>query len=193
MSTPEIPGDGWVGPLPPARPRQWHVIAAVLLFVSAGAVGALLYVQPASCGGCNSCGATSGGSAPSGWGDFAIGTPSPGGGPDNHSYQMGVTPSSAFRWGDLSFEVQTSTGGDVVPLPDWGVAALGTSGGAAAPLATYNFTAAHWTTGGSVLMTSGQTLVLELGTTDLVGDGDRLVVTLPNACEPSGSVSVSLP
>jgi hypothetical protein len=179
---------------PQPRPHRWVVIAVVLLFVSAGAVGVLLFVQPQSCGTCSGCGSTSNGPTPIGGAPpLSIGAPTPGGGPENHSYEVPVTPGSGLRWGNLTFGVESSSGVAVAPLSDWSVVAKSGSQGSSSSFGTYNFTSSRWTTGGSVLMTSSQTLVLELGTTDLADRGDLLVVTYSGTCFGSGQTSEPLP
>jgi hypothetical protein len=181
-------------PQPQPRPHRWVVIAVVLLFVSAGAVGVLLFVQPQSCGTCSGCGSTSNGPTPIGGAPpLSMGAPTPGGGANNRSYEMAVNPGSGLRWGNLTFEVQTSDGVAVSPQPDWSVLAKGGSQGSSSSLGTYDFSSSQWTSGGSILMISGQALVLELGTTDLAGAGDRLVVTYSLACLGPGTVYASLP
>ncbi|MCI4327698.1 MAG: hypothetical protein L3K16_08735 [Thermoplasmata archaeon] len=186
--------DDWDDPVPRTKPRRWVVLAVVVLFVSAGAVGVLLFVQPQSCGACTGCGSTTEGPQPIGGAPpLALGSPSPGGGPDNRSYTIEVAPGSGLRWGELSFEVEGSTGGALAPQPDWSLFAKNMSAGSTAPFATYEFGTGTWTKGGSVLMTSAQDLVLEFGTTDLVGQGDQVVATYSTACLGPGTVSEPLP
>jgi hypothetical protein len=155
------------------------VVARVLLFDErlAGSGGR----------GCSTGGPGLGGSG------FAIGTATPSGGPSNNSYNMFVNPSSGMQWSDLRFQVVDSRGANLSPESDWGALALGPPApNSGQPIAGYSFQTQQWNPGASVLMKSGETLTLELGSSDLRSQGDQLVVSVTPSCGLSG-VHVSLP
>ncbi|MCI4337372.1 MAG: hypothetical protein L3K17_09360 [Thermoplasmata archaeon] len=150
-----------------------------------------LYIQLSRPSG--GCGAPPGGNTPLGGSSFAIGSATPAGGPGNHSYTMAVNPSDRDQWVYLAFQVVDSRGSNLTPGSGWSVVAFGVSGQL---IANYSFQTQTWSSGATVLMTSGESMSLRLGSSDLHGLGDKLVVEIsnPNPCTFSGgSVSAPLP
>jgi hypothetical protein len=163
---------------------------AIALVVSGVIVGVVLWgtfvfpFSPPSNVGCSPCGTP-----------FAIGSPIPAGGPGAYSYSMMIAPSSEVHWGATSLEIQSSTGRPLTPISSWMVIILSSGSGNGSPVASYDFATSSWTTGGSVLATSAQVIFLQLGATDLHGQGDNFVMLLSptSSSGQGGTVSVSLP
>jgi len=175
--------------------RLTLVVASVIVVVIAAAGSLELFAWLAPTPGPN-CGSTSG-PTPLGSG-FAIGSPSPSGGPSNRSYSMTLIPEAGVRWSDLAFEVVNSNGAMQPALPSWGVLAVGMPSPDGQPTFSYSFQTQTWSPGATQLIWSGETMSLELGSSDLRGQGDNLVVEIaihPTPCGNSsgGSASVALP
>lgn len=175
-----------------ARPKvaDWRigVIAVVLTAVIVGVVlwGTLGRPAPASSGECGlECGI----------GTPAIGTPQPEGGPNNHSYVMQFTPSSGLTWGQVTFAIEAASGQYAPPNPSWEVLIFNATSGPDQLAATYGFQTGTWSEGAQVLATSGQTIHLELGSTNLKGQGYSFVMIINSnsGSSQAGQVSASLP
>jgi len=87
-----------------------------------------------------------------------------------------------------------ATGTVLVPNSDWSAWAFETGSPSGPPLAVYEFSPAEWTMGPLVRVTSGQSLSLQLGSSNRTGHGDRLVMVDAVACSANqGQVSTALP
>jgi hypothetical protein len=192
MMPPLPPLEARGGPAPRTDSRRWIVVAVAVVATLAGVGATYVFSQTNSCDVCQGCYSSSS-QTPLGAG-FAIGTPTAEGGTSNHSYWMSVTPASGLVWGEVAFEVRSSSGATLVPAPDWNVSIFPSPDGAGAPIGTYDFVTGQWTAGASVSVTSGQVISLNLGTTDLAGQGDSIVLLGPvRACALTGEVSEGLP
>jgi hypothetical protein len=175
---------------PPEFTLRYGIVA---LLVTAAIVGVVLWGtlgRPAPPSSGTPCGLECGVG-----GSLAIGTPNPEGGPGNYSYSMGITPSERLTWGQTKFAVESPTGQNLSPTSSWAILIFPASPTAQSPAAVFEFQTQTWKLGSSVLATSGQTIHLELGSTDLRGQGDHFVVdvTPSAASSASGTVSVALP
>ncbi|MCI4328008.1 MAG: hypothetical protein L3J86_00360 [Thermoplasmata archaeon] len=126
---------------------------------------------------------------------FAIESPVAEGGPGNYSYVMGFTPSSGLTWGEARFEITSSTGQVVSPSPNWTVHILGSGSPVNTTIATFGFQSDSWSSGDHVLATSGQSIDLELGSTNLRGLADHFLMFIAPWAGPEGGgmVSTALP
>jgi hypothetical protein len=126
---------------------------------------------------------------------MAIGAPLAQGGPGNHSYRMPVTPSNGLTWGETSFAIVSSNGLNLTPTSSWAVLILAAAITSNGPIGVYGFESGSWSTGGHLIATSGQTIELYLGPTDLRGQGASFVVFLSSSSGSysGGEVSVALP
>ncbi|MCI4325013.1 MAG: hypothetical protein L3K00_03895 [Thermoplasmata archaeon] len=164
--------------------------ATIALIVAVAIISVVLWAtfelpsSPPPNAGCGPCGSAT-----------AIGTPTAQGGPGDYSYVMGITPSSGLRWGGSSFEITTSSGKLLTPTSSWTVVIFSSGAGGGSPVAAYDFTSTTWTSGWDVLATSGQTIHLELGATDLHGQADKFLLFLTPTPDSGqgGSISTSLP
>jgi hypothetical protein len=179
----------------PRKPRlHWWVFVAILGVAGSLALTAvLLWPTNGSCNTCQGCTPANGAPTPLG-SVFAMGTPVPEGGASNHSYAITVTPASGLRWVQATFLVTDSRGATLSPVADWNVSVRNYSATGGNPFATYDFTTSEWSGDAASVATSGQTLVLELGTTNLTGQGDHFEFLGPiGDCSSSGTVSQTLP
>jgi flagellin-like protein len=89
---------------------------------------------------------------------------------------------------NLNFQVQTASGGIVAATAGWTLNVLSLTG---TTVATYNLLTGLWTLGGSLLLTSQQTLAYM--STGVAGSlsGDNLIVSGSGSFQ--GSISVSIP
>lgn len=177
--------------VPPAGVNLRYGIFALL--VTAAVVGVVLWgtlgqdkPSPGSTG--NSCGLECGASV-------ALSAPNPEGGPGNYSYVMGITPSSGLTWGETRFAIQSATGQNLSPTSTWNVQIYPASPTANDPIAVFGMQTQIWELGSSVIATSGQTIHLQLGSTNLRGQGDNIVLFIePSPSFPHGGrVLVGLP
>jgi hypothetical protein len=89
---------------------------------------------------------------------------------------------------NLNFQVQTASGGIVAAAGTWTLNVLSLTG---TTIATYNLATGLWTLGGSLLLTSQQTLAyMSTGATGSLS-GDNLIVSGSGSFQ--GSISVSIP
>ncbi|MCI4367463.1 MAG: hypothetical protein L3K08_06905 [Thermoplasmata archaeon] len=172
--------------VPAAKALRYGLVAFA---VAVGIVGVALWgslLQPTSPPGPVGCPCGSG---------MAIGTPSAEGGPGNYSYVMGFTPSSGLTWGEARFEITSSTGQVVSPSPNWTVHILGSGSPVNTTIATFGFQSDSWSSGDHVLATSGQSIDLELGSTNLRGLADHFLMFIAPWAGPEGGgmVSTALP
>jgi hypothetical protein len=174
------------GQAPVESPR--YVVVAALISAALVAVvlwGTFVASTPPSLPPCTAleCGSTA-----------AIGSPAAEGGPGNYSYRMTITPSSGLTWGQSHFAITSPTGQNLSPLPSWTILIL-PAGSSGSPVAVYPFDTGSWTLGAHTLAASGQTIDLELGPSDLRGQGDEIVMFIAWGGYPSasGTVSESLP
>jgi hypothetical protein len=172
-------------PLPPLpSARQLIAVGLAFLVLTVGLLAVLLYPQVPS--GPNN--------TPLGPCGAAFNTPVPRGGPTNQSYLIGIVPSSGLRWGAMDFEVSASNGTIIRAGSDWAVWAFSNQSGTGAPLAIFEFSTGQWTQGGSLLVRSGQVLSLQLDSSTLTAQGDRLVAFGQLGCSGTqGSVAIDLP
>jgi hypothetical protein len=167
---------------------RYGLIAVVVTAAIVTVVLAATFLGPAppSSMGCTAleCGST-----------VAIGSPQPEGGPGNYSYVMGVTPSDGLTWGQTHFGIVSATGHPLTPSASWSVWISSNSRGSGPPVATYSFSNGVWGSGAHVTATSGQTIVLALGPSDLRGQGDTLVLTIDwgTGSPTNATTSVALP
>jgi hypothetical protein len=126
---------------------------------------------------------------------MAIGTPVAGGGPGNYSYDMGVVAQQGLVWGNVLFAIVLPNGNAIGPPTTWTVLIFNAGATSGTPVATYGFHTDNWTSGATAVVTSGQTIHLQLGATDLRGQGDRFVSSILSGPEhrPSGTTAVPLP
>ena len=190
MAAPRVPATSGPSGFPRPTRNQWIAFVVVVAAVSAG-VGAALYAPQSSCNVCQGCVLPSSGNTPFG-SVFAMNTPTAQGGPTNHSYLIQITPSSGVHWSDLRFYLTGSAGANLTPAPSWAVWVFANQSGTGAPFAQFDLTTQVWNGGAGVLVTSGQALSLQLGTTNLAGQGDKLVLTGAGPCG-DGQVSAALP
>jgi len=190
MATPRVSPTPETSGFPRLTRNQWIVFVVVVVAVSGGLLAAL-YTPQSSCNVCQGCIPPGSGNTPLGSG-FALNTPIPEGGPTNHSYRMNVVPSSGIRWSDLEFHLTDSAGTNLSSTPSWAVWAFANQSGTGTPLAEYDITTHQWSAGADVLITSGEVLSLQLGSTNLAGQGDKLVLLGAGFCG-GGQVSASLP
>jgi hypothetical protein len=107
----------------------------------------------------------------------------------NHWYNFSVqSAGGGITWGELALQVVTATGANVTPAASWSGGAWGYPD---VWVATYDFAGQDWSVGGSAVINSTQTLVLDSGSTDLSAMGYALNV-LGRGCF-QGSVSISIP
>jgi hypothetical protein len=179
---------------PPIGPLPILVVVAAVVAVAAGVAGDGIssdWGRLAGFGpGCPppppSSGNTPLGSAP------AIGSPHAEGGPTNHSYVESVT-GWLGTWGSVSLSLVGANGTNLTPQPDWTFQVLRGAAPGPAPLASYSLANSTWTFGGDVPVTAA-VVVLELGPTDLVGQGVSEVLVLHGSCEQfRGTIEVALP
>jgi hypothetical protein len=126
---------------------------------------------------------------------MAIVAPQAEGGPGDYSYRMGVVPANGLTWGQTTFAVVSSTGTNLTPTPSWAVRILAAGNGTSGPIGVYGFESGTWSTGTHLLATSGQTIQLYLGSTDLRGQGASFVVFLSSSpgSHLNGQVTAALP
>jgi hypothetical protein len=128
---------------------------------------------------------------------FAVGTPIAGMNGSTWTYQMGITPGDGMTEGSLSFQVQADSGTNL-SLPQATVQVLGVTN---CHVGEYDFSTKAWSSGpvtasnacsppgtAQTILTSGMALVLSTGSSDLRGQGDRLVVLVGTS-----NTSVELP
>jgi len=157
-------------------------LTVAVFTVSAAITVALLALPPpGTCDVCTGCAPPHPGPTPLG-SAFALNTPVAGGGPSNRTYQIGVVPSSGVTWGSLHIFLTDSRGNGLAPMPNWVVVARSASDLPDSEIATYNLSTSQWTGDDSALIVSGQWIILELGSTNLAGHGDRLVLIYPAYC-----------
>jgi hypothetical protein len=125
----------------------------------------------------------------------AMGSPMAEGGPGNYSYLLGFTPSGGLTWGEAWFEIRGPTGQVMPATPGWSVLILGSGSPANTTVAKYGLQSETWSTGAHVLATSGQSIELELGSTNLRGQGCSIVMLLAPWAGGSGggTISAALP
>jgi hypothetical protein len=144
--------------------------------------------------GSASCSSNCNGNTPLGPCGLAFGSPTPAGSPGNRSYDILVEPNAAEHWGSLKFFLSNQNGAPVASDQHWHLLVYGASSSAREAVAEYLLATNSWTNGSSVLITSGQTAALDLGSTDVTGLGYHLVAGGPISCGgDQAEVSVSLP
>ncbi len=175
--------------------RQWRkkakrgvspIIATILLVAITVVLAAVLYILIS--------GLTKGpGNTPLGT-SLALGTPAEAqkgaGATTNNWYNFTVqSAGGGIILNNIQFQVVTATGSIVTPGGSWTMSALGITG---TSVGTYSFATGLWTAGGTTIMTSSQTLVLNaVGATSLSAQGDQLNVIGTGSFQ--GSISVNIP
>jgi hypothetical protein len=120
---------------------------------------------------------------------LALGAPTEQSAGPNIWYNFTVqSAGGGITLGNLAFQVVTATGAIVPPGASWSLVVLGLSG---TWVGTYSLGAGTWVSGGGEEITSGQTVVLDTGSTSLSGQGD--VLNVIGAGSFQGSISVSIP
>ncbi|MCI4327695.1 MAG: hypothetical protein L3K16_08720 [Thermoplasmata archaeon] len=115
------------------------------------------------------------------------------GGPTNHSYIESVTGWPG-TWGTVTISLVGPNGVNLTPQPDWTFQVFRGVAPGSVPLASYSLANATWTFGGDVPVISVDRIVLELGSTNLAGQGVTEVLVLHGTCEPPrGTIGEPLP
>src|ERR1700683_1225783 len=175
MMPPLAPAESRGGPVPRTDSQRWIVVVvAAVAVLAAAAAGAFTDRSALSPGAACFLPPTSDLSG------LAMGSPVPAGGPTDRSYNLTVTPSSGLEWGNLRFLVTSPTGTPLDPGSTWRVVAIEAQTNS--PIAVYEFLPEGWTEGASTLMTSGQNISLQLGASNLAGQGDKLVAVGSDTC-----------
>jgi flagellin-like protein len=106
----------------------------------------------------------------------------------NNWYNFSVQSSGGgLIMSNLNFQVQTASAGIVTPTASWTMNVLSISG---ASVAVYAMTTGLWTSGGTVALTSGMTIVLNaVGATGQ--SSNNLVIS--GSGSYAGSISVAIP
>jgi hypothetical protein len=173
---------------PPVESRRNAVVAAIVAAAILVTVLAVTFEWPSPQGSPGCTGLECGG------GMVAIGSPVAKGGPGNYSYIMAIAPSGGARWGQVEITLQDSSGGELTPSSHWSVEIL-SAGPPPSTVAIFDFETGSWTLGATVLMTSAQSIDLQLGPTDLHGQGDSIVLHFlaTSGGSESGETSTTLP
>lgn len=170
--------------------RQWRkkakrgvspIIATILLVAITVVLAAVLYILIS--------GLTKGpGNTPLGT-SLALGTPSEAAKGTNNWYNFTVqSAGGGIILNNIQFQVVTATGSIVTPGGSWTMSALSITG---VSVATYSFASGTWTSGGTTIITSSQTIVLNSVSTSLSAQGDVLNVIGTGSFQ--GSISVTIP
>jgi len=152
------------------------VVIVVVIFAATGiGLYAMLALNPQQAPCC-------GGATPV---PFAFGAPTEQVSGTTHWYNFSVQASSGgLRLNDLSFQVQTPSG-SVVATTGWHLYAVNLT---EAVVGVYTWSSGSWSSGGSTLLSTQETIVLET-TTSL--SGDHLVVIGGGGFQ--GTVSTTIP
>jgi hypothetical protein len=169
----------------PRRPRwDWTVVAALIVLVVVSLASAILIYDvehPASPAVCTSleCGGV----------PLALNIPSETNRSGNWTYNFSVGAAGAdVTFSSLNFQVETASGGTVVPGASWSLAVVGLNGSV---LGTFDLIIASWTTGGTTQLSSQQTISLFSAHARL--SGDSLIVLESGSGSFQGSISVEIP
>ena len=162
------------------------IIATILLVAITVVLAAVLYILIS--------GLTKGpGTTPLGT-SLALGAPNEAqkgaGATTNNWYNFTVqSAGGGIILNNIQFQVVTATGSIVTPGGAWTMIALGITG---ASIGTYSFVSGSWTAGGTTIISSSQTIVLDaVGATSLSGQGDAVNIIGTGTFQ--GSITVSIP
>src|SRR5271170_4411665 len=162
------------------------IIATILLVAITVVLAAVLYILIS--------GLTKGpGTTPLGT-SLALGAPNEAqkgaGATTNNWYNFTVqSAGGGIILNNIQFQVVTATGSIVTPGGAWTMIALGITG---ASIGTYSSVSGSWTAGGTTIISSSQTIVLDaVGATSLSGQGDAVNIIGTGTFQ--GSITVSIP